>query len=106
MLYQKYRPSTLEAVKGNADIVAALEGMLSKPETCPHVFLLHGGTGMGKTTIARIIAAAVNCPERKDGEPCSSCGGSGTCGLCGGSGIHRYDDDAGCFNCENNKTHV
>ena len=60
-LYLKYRPNTLEEVKGNVDIVSALESMLSNKETCPHAFLLHGSTGCGKTTIARIIANRLGC---------------------------------------------
>lgn len=55
-LYLKYRPTSLDTIKGNADIVQTLEGMLSDLSKCPHVFLLHGPTGCGKTTLARIIA--------------------------------------------------
>lgn len=60
-LYQKYRPATLEAVKGNEHIISILDGMLSNLETCPHTFLLHGGSGCGKTTLGRIIANRVGC---------------------------------------------
>lgn len=60
-LYLKYRPTTLETLKGNSEIINALTGMLGKPESCPHVFLLHGPTGCGKTTIARIIASQLDC---------------------------------------------
>ncbi len=60
-LYLKYRPTDLTQVKGNAEVVAALEGMLAKAETCPHSFLLHGPTGCGKTTIGRIIATQLGC---------------------------------------------
>jgi DNA polymerase-3 subunit gamma/tau len=57
----KYRPDDLNLVKGNKDIVDTLKGMLSNLETCPHSFLLHGQTGCGKTTIARIIAKRLGC---------------------------------------------
>jgi DNA polymerase-3 subunit gamma/tau len=60
-LYLKYRPSELSQVKGNAEVVSTLEGMLSNLETCPHSFLLFGPTGCGKTTIGRIIATQVGC---------------------------------------------
>jgi DNA polymerase III gamma/tau subunit len=60
-LYLKYRPSDLTQMKGNSDTLIALEGMLSKPETCPHSFLLHGPTGCGKTTLGRIIATRLGC---------------------------------------------
>ena len=67
-LYQKYRPTELSQVKGNADILQTIEGMLSKIETCPHTFLLHGETGCGKTTIARIISTKLGCvgPDYKE----------------------------------------
>lgn len=55
-LYLKYRPTDIAQVKGNREILDSIEGMLADPESCPHVFLLHGPTGCGKTTIGRIIA--------------------------------------------------
>lgn len=60
-LYIKHRPVDLLGVKGNEDIVAALENMLLNKDSCPHSFLLHGPTGCGKTTIARIIAKELGC---------------------------------------------
>ena len=59
-LYLKYRPRSLERVKGNEQIIKTLNGLLDK-ESPPHVFLLHGPTGCGKTTIARIIAKRLGC---------------------------------------------
>ena len=55
----KYRPDDLNLVKGNREIVNTLKGMLSDLTNCPHAFLLHGPTGCGKTTIARIIAKGI-----------------------------------------------
>jgi DNA polymerase-3 subunit gamma/tau len=60
-LYLKYRPKDLAEVKGNESALSTLEGMLSDLESCPHSFLLHGPTGCGKTTIARIIADRLGC---------------------------------------------
>lgn len=62
-LYQKHRPDTLAGVYGNSDVVMSLKGMLKNKETCPHSFLLHGPTGCGKTTIARILATELGCEE-------------------------------------------
>ena len=55
-LYLKYRPSALAEIKGNKEVVQTLDRLLENVDTCPHTFLLHGPTGCGKTTIARIIA--------------------------------------------------
>lgn len=59
-LYHKYRPSSFEEIKGNSDIVSALEGMLSNPDKMSRVYLFHGATGCGKTTLARIIKTSLN----------------------------------------------
>lgn len=61
VLYNKHRPQTLEEVIGNVEIVTYLEEALKDKETCPHVFLLNGPTGCGKTTIARIISSQLDC---------------------------------------------
>lgn len=55
MLWQKHRPATLDAFKGNADIVEAFKKMFATEEH-PHAFLLTGDPGCGKTTLARLIA--------------------------------------------------
>ncbi len=57
-LITKYRPTTWKTVIGHAEIMAALESSLSN-ESHPHCFLMTGNGGIGKTTIARIIAGAV-----------------------------------------------
>ena len=54
-LYQQYRPKTLDGLFGNESLIASMEGLLSNPKTMPHVWMIHGQTGCGKTTIGRII---------------------------------------------------
>ena len=64
MLYQKVRPTVLDEVVGNKEVVASLKKLLSsKPADRPHAFLLHGPSGCGKTTIARILAKAIGCGD-------------------------------------------
>jgi DNA polymerase-3 subunit gamma/tau len=60
-LYNKIRPDSLDKIVGNIDIVSYLKNVLSKPKTCPQVFLFHGPRGCGKTTFARIIANELGC---------------------------------------------
>jgi DNA polymerase-3 subunit gamma/tau len=60
-LYQKYRPRTLERVKGNIQAIKSLDSLLNKGKDCPHVFLLTGETGCGKTTVGRIILKRLGC---------------------------------------------
>lgn len=60
-LYNKYRPQNFEEVRGNEEIVKSLQSMFSDRDRTPHAFLLHGQTGCGKTTIARIIAKELGC---------------------------------------------
>ena len=60
-LYQKYRPRTLERVKGNVQTIKSLDSLLNKGKDCPHVFLLTGETGCGKTTVGRIILKRLGC---------------------------------------------
>lgn len=59
----KYRPKDFSSLKGNYEVISALEKMLDSKDNCPHSFLLTGPTGCGKTTISRIIASKLGCSE-------------------------------------------
>jgi len=59
-LYNKYRPTDLLAVKGNQEVVKKLKSKL-ETSSLSHTILFHGPRGCGKTSLARICAAAVGC---------------------------------------------
>lgn len=71
-LYRKFRPATFEDVKGQDSIVTTLKNQI-KSERIGHAYLFCGTRGTGKTTIAKILARAVNCEHPVDGNPCGEC---------------------------------
>ncbi|XOB41722.1 MAG: DNA polymerase III subunit gamma/tau [Candidatus Nealsonbacteria bacterium] len=74
VLYRKYRPQTFAEIIGQEHIVQTLTNAISTGMTS-HAYLFSGPKGSGKTTIARLLAKAVNCENRKDDqyEPCNKC---------------------------------
>jgi DNA polymerase III gamma/tau subunit len=62
-LYNKYRPSSLEEIKGNEKTILAIQNFLKNTETMPLVYLLHGETGCGKTTLGRAIKNHLNIKD-------------------------------------------
>jgi len=64
MLHIKYRPQDWNEIVGNAQTVESLQGMFDSGKALPHAFMLHGKSGTGKTTTARIIAAKLGAQER------------------------------------------
>jgi len=73
VLARKWRPKTFAEVTGQSHIVRALENALNSGRV-HHAFLFAGTRGVGKTTIARILAKALNCEEGVTAEPCGKCG--------------------------------
>lgn len=72
-LYRKYRPKNFEEVAGQREIVKTIKTSLRNGKTS-HAYLFTGPRGVGKTTLARLIAKGVNC--LKNGvtdEPCNEC---------------------------------
>ncbi len=73
-LYHKYRPQKFADVIGQDHIVKTLSHQITT-NTLAHAYLFSGSRGLGKTTISRLLAKAINCTNRTDGsaEPCESC---------------------------------
>ncbi|HEV8230563.1 MAG TPA: DNA polymerase III subunit gamma/tau [Candidatus Limnocylindria bacterium] len=71
-LYRRYRPQTFAAIVGQEHVTRTLKNAIASGQVA-HAYLLAGPRGIGKTTIARLIAKAVNCVNSKDGEPCDRC---------------------------------
>ncbi|MBR5872940.1 MAG: DNA polymerase III subunit gamma/tau [Oscillospiraceae bacterium] len=71
-LYRKYRPRFFRDVAGQEHITSVLSKEVAE-KTFGHAYLFTGSRGIGKTTCAKILAKAVNCPNEKDGEPCGEC---------------------------------
>lgn len=72
MLYNEFRPSVFDDVVGQENNVTILKRQVMS-DNVSNSILLYGHHGTGKTTIARILARAVNCEQLKDGNPCGCC---------------------------------
>jgi len=72
-LYRKYRPGSFADVSGQTHVKRTLLNQL-KTDSVAHAYLFTGPRGVGKTTLARLLAKAVNCEALSaESEPCNTC---------------------------------
>jgi len=72
VLARKWRPQTFKAVVGQEPITKTLQNALAQGRVA-HAFLFSGPRGVGKTSVARILAKALNCVHGPTPEPCNTC---------------------------------
>lgn len=71
-LYRKYRPKNFEDVVGQEHITKTLANQIMNGKIS-HAYLFTGSRGVGKTSVAKIFAKAVNCEKNTTGSPCGEC---------------------------------
>jgi len=72
VMARKYRPQTLEEVVGQSHVTTTLRHAIES-NRISHAYLFAGPRGTGKTTVARILAKAINCKEGPTAQPCNRC---------------------------------
>ncbi len=71
-LARSHRPRRFEELVGQDHVASTLRAAVEHGRSA-HAYLFCGPRGIGKTTAARVLAMALNCPDRRDGEPCGVC---------------------------------
>ena len=71
-LYRKYRSQNFSQLVGQ-EIVARTLKQAVEQDKISHAYLFSGPRGTGKTSVAKIFAKAMNCPNQVGGEPCNNC---------------------------------
>ena len=72
VLARKWRPQTFKEVVGQVHVTRTLQNAIEK-DMLAHAIIFSGARGVGKTSIARIVAKAINCEHGPAPEPCNSC---------------------------------
>jgi DNA polymerase-3 subunit gamma/tau len=90
-LYREYRPRTFAELVGQEHVSRTLLNAISQGRLA-HAYLFTGPRGTGKTSMARILAKALNCPNAVDGQPCGQCPTCET--IASGDGVDVIELDA------------
>ncbi|WP_019781089.1 AAA family ATPase, partial [Streptococcus sobrinus] len=69
-LYRKYRSQTFQELVGQEVVATTLKKAVASGKIS-HAYLFSGPRGTGKTSVAKIFAKAMNCPNQVKGEPCN-----------------------------------
>ncbi len=69
---RKYRPTTFEEVMGQSHVVQTLTNAIARQRVA-HAYVFSGMRGVGKTTVARILAKSLNCEQGPTIQPCGTC---------------------------------
>ncbi|HNX90534.1 MAG TPA: DNA polymerase III subunit gamma/tau [Candidatus Omnitrophota bacterium] len=72
VLAQKYRPQTFDDVVGQEAATKALKNSISRGRIA-NAYMFCGPRGVGKTSVARLVAKTINCKDPKDNGPCNKC---------------------------------
>ncbi len=90
-LARKYRPSTFAEMVGQEHVTRTLRAAL-RHDRLSHAYLFSGPRGCGKTSVARLLAKAINCAVGEKDEPCGTCD---SCkGIAGGTWLDVLEIDA------------
>ncbi len=71
-LYRKYRPATFDEVVGQEHVTRTLRNAIESGKTS-HAYLFAGSRGTGKTSVAKLLAKALNCVDGPTADPCGKC---------------------------------
>ena len=72
VLARRFRPQAFDDVVGQQHVSKALRNAIRAGRVA-HAYMFTGARGVGKTSTARILAKALNCPHADDGVPCNQC---------------------------------